>query len=67
MHKAYISIAEAADIWGRPHHQARRTTDQLWPDLPRVAGARLVPREKLCQLAAAIERRFGHVGDEVTS
>ncbi|MEO2045008.1 MAG: hypothetical protein ABGX16_00360 [Pirellulales bacterium] len=63
----YLSIGDTSDTIERPRHQVRRACDELWPDLPRVAGARLIPRAKLCELAAAIERRFGPSRNEVAS
>lgn len=57
----FITIGEAASLFCRPVHQARRTADRLWPDLPRVARARVIPKERLCELAAAIELRYGKV------
>ena len=55
-----ITIGEAARLLDVPRHQAQRTADQIWPDLPRIARARVIPRRKLCELAAAIEKRFGN-------
>ncbi len=54
-----ITIGEAARLLNRPRHQAQRTADQIWPNLPRIARARVMPRDHLCELAAAIQRRFG--------
>jgi hypothetical protein len=54
-----ITIGEAARILDRPRHQAQRAADQISPNLPRVARARGMPREQLCELAAALERRYG--------
>lgn len=54
----HITVGDAAEILHRPIHQVRRTADNLWPDLPRLARARLVPRSQLCELAAEIERRY---------
>ena len=52
-----ITVGQAAEILGKPRHIARRTADRLWPNLPRIARARVMPREKLGELAAAIEAR----------
>lgn len=62
-----MSIGETSDILGCPIHQVRRTVDEIWPELPRIAGVRIVPRSKLCELAAAIERRFGKAREAVSS
>ncbi len=55
-----ITVRQAAILLGKPLHQVRRTADRLWPNLPRVARARVMPREELCRLAAAVERQYGH-------
>ena len=62
-----ISIGTAAELLGVPIHQARRTADRLWPNLPRIARARVMPRDKLCELAAAIERRYGRRQEAASS
>ncbi len=58
MHE-HITIGEAARLPGRPTHQAQRTADQIWPDLLRIARARVITRDRLGELAAAIEQRYG--------
>lgn len=55
-----ITIGEAARLLDVPRHQAQRTADQIWPDLPRIARARVMQRHQLCELAAAIQQRFGN-------
>lgn len=52
-------IGEAAEVLNRPDHQVRRTVDKLWPDAKRSGRFRLIPRSRLCELAAAIERHYG--------
>lgn len=58
-HPDTITVGEAARILKRPRHQAQRVADQLWPNLQRIARARVIPRASLCELAAAIEARYG--------
>lgn len=60
-----LSVGDCSEILDRPTHQIRRTVDQIWPSLPRVAGYRMIPRSRLCELAAAIERRYGNTEAEV--
>ena len=52
-------LGQAAKVLGRPDHQVRRTVDKLWPNGPRSGRFRLIERSKLCELAAAIEERYG--------
>ncbi len=59
-----ITTGAAAKTLQRPVHQVRRVCDQLWPNTPRGGRYRLIRRDQLCELAAAIERRYG--GREVT-
>jgi hypothetical protein len=59
MHDA-ITTGDAARTLDRPIHQVRRTVDQIFPDAPRAGRSRLIDRSQLCELAAAIERRFGN-------
>jgi hypothetical protein len=56
-----LLLGEAARVLDRPDWQVRRTADQLWPDAPRSGRFRLIERSKLCELAAAVEKRFGKV------
>lgn len=52
-------IGATAKMLKRPEHQVRRAFDDVWPDTNRVGRLRVVPEDGICQLAAAIERRFG--------
>lgn len=60
-------IGETAEILKRPEHQVRRAFDDVWPDGNRVGRFRVVPADGLCELAAAIERRFGKAREAVAS
>ena len=55
----FVTVGEASKTLERPDHQVRRTVDRLWPDTPRAGRARLIPRSRLCTLAAEISQRFG--------
>lgn len=60
-------IGETAKILKRPEHQVRRAFDDLWPDTNRASHFRVVPEDGICELAAAIERRFGKATEAVSS
>ncbi len=51
-------IGEAAELLNRPEHQVRRAFDDLWPNQHRLGRIRVVPADRLCELAVAIEQRF---------
>lgn len=54
-----ITTGDAARTLSKPIHQVRRTADEIFPNTPRAGRNRLIERSKLCELAAAIERRYG--------
>lgn len=59
MHSESILIGEAAKILSCPDHQVRHAFDEIWPETNRSGRYRLIPRSRLCELAAAINRRYG--------
>lgn len=61
-----LTTGEIARLIDRPTHQVRRTADRLWSDVPRKGRDRLISRDRLCELAAAIEARYGSGREAVT-
>ena len=57
-------IGETAEMLKRPEHQVRRAFDDVWPNTNRLGRLRVVPEDGICELAAAIERRFGNRSQE---
>ena len=63
----YLLVGQAARLLQRPDHQVRRTVDQIWPNVPRSGRFRMIRRDQLCELGAAIVERFGPSADSDSS
>ena len=57
----HFTVSSAAELLKQPPHRVRRTIDRLWPECDRIGRTRVIPRQKLCELAAAIAARYGEV------
>jgi hypothetical protein len=63
----HLSVGDAAEELELRVHQVRRLCDQLWDDLPRIAGNRVLRRDQLSELATAAERRYGKQSAEASA
>ena len=64
---SHLSVGDAAEELDLEVHQVRRLCDQLWDDVPRIAGNRVLRRDQLPELDAAAKRRYGKQKVEATA
>lgn len=54
-----LSIGDVAKSIRRPDHQVRTVWDQLNPNAPRFKNCRQIPPDRVCEVAAAVQARYG--------
>ncbi len=50
-----LTTREVGEIFGQPEWRIRRIADSL-PNIPRFGGKRVIPRNRLAEIAAALPK-----------
>jgi len=53
-----LTTRQVGEVFGEPEWRIRRIVDSL-RDIPRFGGKRMIPRERLTEVAAALARKEG--------